>query len=55
VRDISAPGQRCRRGQPTCTIFAGGRDAVECRAALGRRAAALYAELEAHGPCARSA
>ena len=55
VRDISAPGQRCRRGQPTCTIFAGGRDAVECRAALGRRAAALYAALEAHGPCARSA
>jgi predicted ATP-grasp superfamily ATP-dependent carboligase len=55
VRDISAPGQRCRRGQPICTIFAGGRDAVECRAALGRRAAALYAALEAHGPCARSA
>ncbi len=55
VRDISAPGQRCRRGQPICTIFAAGRDAVECRAALGRRAAVLYAELEAHGPCARSA
>jgi predicted ATP-grasp superfamily ATP-dependent carboligase len=55
VRDISAPGQRCRRGQPICTIFAAGRDAAECRAALGRRAAALYAELEAHGPCARSA
>jgi predicted ATP-grasp superfamily ATP-dependent carboligase len=55
VRDISAPGRRCRRGQPICTIFAAGRDAVECRAALGRRAVALYAELEAHGPCARSA
>jgi uncharacterized protein len=55
VRDISAPGQRCRRGQPICTIFAAGRDAVECRAALGRRAAALYAELEAHSSCARSA
>ncbi len=55
VRDISAPGQRCRRGQPICTIFAAGRDAAECRAALGRRAAALYAELEAHSSCARSA
>ena len=55
VRDISAPSQRCRRGQPICTIFARGRDAAECRAALGRRAAALYAQLEAHGPCARSA
>ncbi|HYU08523.1 MAG TPA: ATP-grasp domain-containing protein, partial [Gemmatimonadales bacterium] len=55
VRDVSAPGERCRRGQPICTIFAAGRDAVECRAALGRRAAVLYAELEAHGPCARSA
>jgi predicted ATP-grasp superfamily ATP-dependent carboligase len=55
VRDIPAPGHRCRRGQPICTIFAGGRDAVECRAALGRRAVALYAELEADGSCARSA
>jgi len=55
VRDISAPGQRCRRGQPICTIFAAGRDAVECRAALGRRAAALYAELEGHDARARSA
>ncbi|HYT82589.1 MAG TPA: ATP-grasp domain-containing protein [Gemmatimonadales bacterium] len=55
VRDVSAPGERCRRGQPICTIFAAGRDAAECRAALGRRAAALYAELEAHSSCARSA
>jgi predicted ATP-grasp superfamily ATP-dependent carboligase len=55
VRDISAPGQRCRRGQPICTIFAAGSDAAECRAALGRRADALYAELEAQRPCARSA
>jgi len=55
VRDVSAPGQRCRRGQPICTIFAAAGDAVECRAALERRAAALYAELEAHSSCARSA
>jgi len=55
VRDISAPGQRCRRGQPICTIFAAGSDAAECRAALGRRAAALYAEIESHAPCARTA
>jgi hypothetical protein len=55
VRDVSAPGERCRRGQPICTIFAAGRDAAECRAALGRRAAALYAELDAHSSCARSA
>lgn len=55
VRDVSAPGTRCRRGQPICTIFATGLDAVECRAALGRRATALYAALEAHDPGARSA
>jgi predicted ATP-grasp superfamily ATP-dependent carboligase len=47
VRDISAPGEHCRRGQPICTIFAAGRGAAECRTALGHRAAALYAELEA--------
>jgi predicted ATP-grasp superfamily ATP-dependent carboligase len=55
VRDISAPGHRLRRGQPICTIFAAGRHAAECRAALGRRAAALYAEIESHAPCARTA
>lgn len=55
VRDVSAPGQRCRRGQPICTIFATGRDAGDCRAALGRRADALYAELEAGSSGARSA
>ena len=55
VRDVSPPGQRCRRGQPICTIFAAGRDAIACRAALGRRAAALYAELERHDARARSA
>ena len=55
VRDVSAPGTRCRRGQPICTIFATGRDAVECRVALGRRAARLYTEIEAHGTSARSA
>ncbi|HXM38967.1 MAG TPA: ATP-grasp domain-containing protein [Gemmatimonadales bacterium] len=55
VRDVSAPGERCRRGQPICTIFAAGRDAAECRAALGNRAAALYAEVEGHDARARSA
>jgi predicted ATP-grasp superfamily ATP-dependent carboligase len=55
VADISPPGQRCRRGQPICTIFAAGRDALECRAALGRRAAVLYAALEGRGARARSA
>jgi predicted ATP-grasp superfamily ATP-dependent carboligase len=55
VRDISAPGERCRRGQPICTIFAAGRGAAECRAALGHRASALYAQLEIHGARVSSA
>jgi predicted ATP-grasp superfamily ATP-dependent carboligase len=55
VRDISAPGERCRRGQPICTIFAAGRGAAACRAALGHRATALYAQLEVHGARVSSA
>jgi uncharacterized protein len=45
IRDIPRPGARIRAGRPVCTVFAGGRDALACRAALVRRADFVYAEL----------
>jgi predicted ATP-grasp superfamily ATP-dependent carboligase len=42
VRDVPRPGERIPRGRPVCTVFAEGRDAAECRAALERRASAVY-------------
>ena len=53
VRDISPPGTRFSPRQPICTIFARGRDAAACFAALARRAARLYGDVE--GREARSA
>ncbi|MGH7548550.1 MAG: ATP-grasp domain-containing protein [Gemmatimonadales bacterium] len=46
VRDISPPGTRFAPRDPVCTVFARGRDAAACLAALARRAAALYRDLE---------
>ncbi len=46
VRDISPPGTRFSRREPICTIFARGRDAAACFAALERRAARLYHDVE---------
>ena len=46
VRDVPHPGERIGRGHPLCTVFARGRDAAECRAALAERAAHVFAELE---------
>jgi len=46
VRDISPPGTRFAPREPICTIFARGRDAAACFAALARRAARLYREVE---------
>lgn len=46
VRDVPTPGEAIRRGHPICTIFAHGRNAAACHAALARRAARLYRELE---------
>lgn len=38
VRDVPASGSALPRGEPICTVFAQGRDAEECRAALVARA-----------------
>jgi uncharacterized protein len=46
VRDISAAGTRVAPREPICTIFARGRDAAACFAALARRAARLYRDVE---------
>ena len=42
VRDVPPPGEPVARGRPVCTIFAQGRDAVGCHAALVQRAASVY-------------
>jgi len=46
VRDISPPGTHFAPRDPICTIFAHGRDAAACFAALARRAARLYRDVE---------
>ncbi len=46
VRDISPPGTRFAPREPICTIFARGRDAAACVAALKRRAVRLYRDVE---------
>jgi len=47
LHDIPNPGTPIRSGRPVCTVFAGGRDAAACRDQLTRRAAAVYASLDA--------
>jgi predicted ATP-grasp superfamily ATP-dependent carboligase len=46
VRDVPHPGDRIRAAHPICTVFAEGRDADACHAALVRRAERVYAEVE---------
>jgi len=46
VRDVSPPGTRFAPRDPVCTVFARGADAAACDAALTRRAAALYRDIE---------
>jgi uncharacterized protein len=46
VRDIPAPGTRFAPREPMCTIFARGRDAAACFAALAGRATRLYRNVE---------
>jgi predicted ATP-grasp superfamily ATP-dependent carboligase len=46
VRDVSPPGARFAPREPICTIFARGRNAAACFAALARRAALLYRDVE---------
>ena len=47
VRDIPHPNQRIAAGRPVCTVFATGRDAISCHAALVRRAERVYEDLTA--------
>jgi uncharacterized protein len=44
VRDVPAPGDLVRRGHPVCSVFARGRDATSCYAALVAAGAALERE-----------
>lgn len=46
VRDVPHPAERIAAGRPICTVFATGRDALACHAALVRRADRVYAELK---------
>jgi len=45
LRDIPHQGERIPAGRPVCTVFAAGRDAAACHAALVQRAELVYAEL----------
>jgi predicted ATP-grasp superfamily ATP-dependent carboligase len=47
VRDVPQPGEHIRRGAPICTVFASGRDAAGCHAALVHRAESVYREVAA--------
>lgn len=47
VRDVPQPGERILAGQAVCTVFAAGREAASCHAALARRAEGVYADLDA--------
>jgi predicted ATP-grasp superfamily ATP-dependent carboligase len=45
IRDVPHPGEQIRAGRPVCTVFATGRDALDCHAALVERAGRVYADL----------
>jgi predicted ATP-grasp superfamily ATP-dependent carboligase len=47
VHDIPRAGERIAAHRPVCTVFATGRDAATCHAALVRRAETVYAQLAA--------
>jgi len=47
IRDVPHPGEQIRAGRPICTVFATGRDASGCHAALVERAERVYAALAA--------
>jgi predicted ATP-grasp superfamily ATP-dependent carboligase len=47
VRDVPWPGERILRGRPVCTVFAEGRDAAACHAALVLRGERIYEQLAA--------
>jgi predicted ATP-grasp superfamily ATP-dependent carboligase len=45
IRDVPHPGERIRRGQPVCTVFAEAVDECACYDALVRRADWVYGQL----------
>ena len=45
IRDVPHPGEKIAAGQPVCTVFATGSDALRCHAALVERAEQVYADL----------
>ena len=47
IRDVPHPGETIAAGRPVCTVFAAGRDAASCHAALVRRAEGVYVDLSA--------
>jgi predicted ATP-grasp superfamily ATP-dependent carboligase len=47
VRDVPHPRERIPAGRAVCTVFATGREAASCHAALARRAERVYEELDA--------
>jgi predicted ATP-grasp superfamily ATP-dependent carboligase len=47
VRDVPHSGEKIAAGRPVCTVFATGRDAASCHAALVERAERVYADLAA--------
>jgi uncharacterized protein len=47
IRDVPHPGEKIAAGRPVCTVFAEGRDAASCHAALVQRAERVYADLAA--------
>jgi predicted ATP-grasp superfamily ATP-dependent carboligase len=46
ILDVPHPRETIAAGRPICTVFATGRDALECHAALVDRARRVYADLE---------
>lgn len=45
VRDVPHTHEKIPAGGPICTVYAAGRDAAECHAALVRRAEEIYADV----------
>jgi predicted ATP-grasp superfamily ATP-dependent carboligase len=46
LADVPHPGEHIGAGRPICTVFAEGRDAASCHAALVRRAGRVYDAVE---------
>jgi uncharacterized protein len=51
IRDIPHSGERIAAGAPVCSVFADGRDVIECRARLAERAARIHHTLGYDASC----